>query len=176
MNQQTDNNCQQRTINSELPLHSKGSDCCSPLPSGLEKTGTLDAFVHDKQKDLLVLAMFELRPWDLGEMQLFQLQEKLNAYLSFILDGEMEETFPHLKEKPVCIELRSLYKPSEQALGFIERAREQLSHQRIDLQVVLIEEQFDREGCAESGCCGGVSLSDSSTCCQGDSSKRCCQE
>ena len=131
------------------------SDCCSHPLSGLEKTGNLDAFVHDKLKDLLILAMFESRPWNLGDRQLFQLQEKLNAYLSFVLDGEMEEAFPHLKSKPVCIELRTRYQPSEEALGFISRARQQLSYQQIDLQVVHLEEQLD-------GCCSSTS----DTCCQ----------
>ncbi|KAB2644160.1 MAG: hypothetical protein DVB29_03215 [Verrucomicrobia bacterium] len=131
----------------------RNSKCCSSISSGLEKTATLDAFVHDKNDDLLILAMFESRPWNLGEIQLFQLQEKLNAYLSFVLDGEMEETFPHLKEKPVRIELRTLHEPSEEALGFIERAHHQLSHQQIDLQVVLIEEQFDASSCSQGCSC-----------------------
>lgn len=113
--------------------------------SGLEKTGILDAFVHDKEGDQLILAMFELRPWTLGELQLFQLQEKLNAYLSFILDGEMEESFPHLVGKRVRIELRTLHEPSEEALAFLERVSEQISHQQISLQAVLIQEQMD--GC-----------------------------
>lgn len=153
------------------------SDHCSSSSSGLEQTGTLDAFVHDKQNDLLILAMFELRPWDQGELQLFQLQEKLNAYLSFVLDGEMEETFPHLKGKPVRIELRSLHEPSEQALGFLERAQQQLSHQQIELQVVHIEEQLDACGHDGGRCCNDVATSskNESTCCQDEkSSESCC--
>ena len=63
-----------------------------PANSGIERTGMLDAFAHDTREDILVLAMFESRSWDHGELQLFQLQEKLNAYVSFILDGEMKET------------------------------------------------------------------------------------
>jgi len=148
--------------------------------SGLEKTGTLDAFAHDTQKDLLILAMFELRPWDLGEIQLFQFQEKLNAYLSFVLDGEMEETFPHLKDKPVRIELRTLHEPSERALGFIERVQDQISHQQISLEVVLIEEQLDGCRCNHDGaeCCGGPSMlsMNTSTCCQSEKSEGCCSE
>ncbi len=135
--QERSNNIEEASeINKVPPVSSK-------KPSGLEKTGTLDAFLHDKEKDLLILAMFEFRPWDLGDHQLFQLQEKLNAYLSFVLDGEMEETFPHLIKKPVCIQLRSLYEPSDRALDFIARARDQLSYQKIDLQVVLMEDHED---------------------------------
>lgn len=148
--------------------------------SGLEKTATLDAFVHDKDRDQLILAMFELRPWTLGELQLFQLQEKLNAYLSFILDGEMEESFPHLVDKPVRIELRTLHEPSEEALGFLKRVKDQIAHQQIALETVLIEEQMDGCRCNHQGaeCCGGPSMHsmDQHSCCRGETKTSCCQE
>jgi len=131
-----------------------------PAGSGIERTGMLDAFAHDTRDDLLVLAMFETRPWEHGELQLFQLQEKLNAYVSFILDGEMKDNFPQLLGKPVRIELRTSFEPSERALGFLGRARDQLALQQIGLEVVVIGEQV--EGCLgasgpSGGCCGGSS-------------------
>lgn len=165
---------QQNNTNRLTPMHHDRS-----MPSsGLEKTGTLDTFAHDTRNDILILAMFELRPWDKGEVQLFQLQEKLNAYVSFVLDGEMAEMFPHLKEKPVRIELRTLHEPSEQALGFIARAQEQLSHQQISLEVVLIKEQLDGCRCDHLGaeCCGGPSMIalNQSDCCKEDQAMECC--
>jgi hypothetical protein len=124
--------------------------------------------------------MFETRPWNLGDMQLFQLQEKLNAYVSFVLDGEMLEAFPHFKEKLVHIELRTLHEPSQKALDFIGRAKEQLSHQNILLDVVLIEEKLEgccgsQESCAcsthsESSCCHDRE------CCHDEYEGACCQE
>ena len=121
-----------------------------PAGSGIQSAGTLDAFAHDTREDVLVLAMFETRPWEHGERQLYQLQEKLNAYVSFILDGEMKENFPHLLGKPVRIELRTAHEPPQRAMDFLGRAREQLGLQGIDLEAVLIGEE-------ESGCCGGNS-------------------
>lgn len=128
-----------------------------PPGSGIERTGMLDAFAHDTRDDVLVLAMFETRAWDLGDRQLWQLQEKLNAYVSFILDGELKDNFPHLAGKPVRIELRTVHEPSERAMGFLGRARDQLALQEIGLEVVLIGE-------ISEGCCGG---SDSGGCCGG---------
>ena len=128
-----------------------------PAGSGIERTGMLDAFAHDTREDILVLAMFETRPWEHGELQLFQLQEKLNAYVSFILDGEMKDNCPHLLGKPVRIELRTSFEPPERAMGFLGRARDQLALQQISLEVVLIGEIA--EACCGSsqggGCCGG---------------------
>lgn len=119
-----------------------------PPGAGIERTGMLDAFAHDTRDDVLVLAMFETRPWEHGELQLWQLQEKLNAYVSFVLDGEMKDNFPHLAGKPVRIELRTVHEPSERALGFLGRARDQLALQEIGLEVVVIGE-------VAAGCCGG---------------------
>lgn len=133
-----------------------------PPGSGIERTGMLDAFAHDTRDDVLVLAMFETRAWDLGNRQLWQLQEKLNAYVSFILDGELKDNFPHLAGKPVRIELRTVHEPSERAMGFLGRARDQLALQEIGLEVVLIGELS--EGCCggagSGGCCGGSGQED----------------
>jgi hypothetical protein len=137
-----------------------------PPGSGIERTGMLDAFAHDTRENVLVLAMFETRPWEYGERQLFQLQEKLNAYVSFILDGEMQENFSHLVGKPVRIELRTSHEPSQRAMGFLGRARDQLALQQIGLEVVVIGEVNASEG----GCCGGNA---GSGCCGGGSVDHC---
>jgi len=137
-----------------------------PAGSGIERTGMLDAFAHDTREDILVLAMFETRPWEYGERQLYQLQEKLNAYVSFILDGEMKESFPHLLGKPVRIELRTAHEPPQRAMDFLGRAHDQLALQQIELSVVLIseqqaccsgEQQAYSNGAQQTGCCGGNS-------------------
>ena len=125
-----------------------------PAGSGIERTGMLDAFAHDTREDVLVLAMFETRQWEHGELQLYQLQEKLNAYISFILDGEMKETFPHLVGKPIRVELRTAHEPPQRAMDFLGRARDQLALQQIGLEVVLIGEQQESGCCGGGGCCG----------------------
>jgi hypothetical protein len=107
--------------------------------NGLEHPGVLDAFAHDTRADKLVLAMYEARPWLGEEMQLFQLQEKLNAYLSFVLDGELNESYPELAGKRVEIQLRTVHEPDAKACELIRRVREQLDLQRITFEIVRIE-------------------------------------
>jgi hypothetical protein len=118
--------------------------------NGLENPGVLDAFAHDTRADKLVLAMYEVRPWSGENWQLLQLEAKLNAYLSFILDGELKDTFPDLATKPVEIQLRSVHEPNARALDFIGRVREQLALQQITFEIIRIEES---EGdCGVIGC------------------------
>ena len=118
--------------------------------NGLEHPGVLDAFAHDARADKLVLAMYEARPWSGEEMQLFQLQEKLNAYLSFILDGELSEAYPEFAGKRVEIQLRTVHEPDPKAFDLIRRVREQLDLQRITFEVVRIDEAKSR--CEDPGC------------------------
>ena len=134
----------------------------SARPMGLSHPGVLDAFAHDKRRDLLVLAMYESRPWNGDERQLHQLQEKLNAYASFILDGEMAESFPQFLGKPVEIQLRTRHQPDPLALGLLQQAREQLSLQKITLETIQIEPEFEIQpessgscGCGSVGPCSG---------------------
>jgi hypothetical protein len=118
--------------------------------NGLEHPGVLDALAHDTRADKVVLAMYEVRPWNGAEWQLFQLQEKLNAYVSFVLDGELQESFPDLASKSVEIQLRTRHDPDGKALEFISRAREQLALQQITFEIVRLQQA---EGdCGLTGC------------------------
>ena len=124
-------------------------------PKGLAHPGVLDAFAYDVRRETLVLAMYEERPWTGGEPQLFQLQDKFNAYASFILDGEMTESFPQYAGKQVEIQVRTKHEPDEVALRLLAVAREQLALQQICLEVVLVdgaEENTDGCGCGRGGC------------------------
>ncbi|MBE2204755.1 MAG: hypothetical protein IAE94_10495 [Chthoniobacterales bacterium] len=124
-------------------------------PKGIAHPDVLDAFVFDGRRGTLVLAMYETRPWTGGDTQLYQLQEKLNAYASFILDGEMTESFPQYVGRPVEIQLRSKYEPDEVALRLLASARDQLALQQIPLEVVLadvFEDSGHGCGCGSGGC------------------------
>jgi len=125
------------------------------VASGLERPGVLDAFAHDARTDRVVLAMFERRPWNGRAEQGLQLQEKLNAYASFVLDGEMREQFPQLAGKRVCIQLRTVHEPDERTLAFLETARQQLDFQEIALEIIQIgadEEPPNVCGSPDCGC------------------------
>lgn len=125
-------------------------------PMGIEHPGILDAFAYDDRRDTLVLAMYETRPWNESPAQLLQLQDKLNAYVSFILDGEMQESFPQFGNTPVEIQLRTWHEPDALALSFLDQAKEQLELQQIKLEIILIrpdEGSSDDCGCTHGPCC-----------------------
>jgi Family of unknown function (DUF6572) len=121
-------------------------------PAGVEQPGMIDFLAHDTKEDEVLLVMFEPRPWDDSDLQLFQLQEKFNAYVSFLLDGEMAEAHPELAGKNARIELRCAEMPEGRVLDLLNAIHDQVALQEIRMEVV-VEDRRDNCG---SGCtCGG---------------------
>ena len=120
----------------------------TPAPAGVEQAGVIDFFAHDPKTDEVLLVMFEPRPWDDSELQLFQLQEKFNAYVSFLLDGELAEAHPDLAGKNMRIELRCAAMPEGTALDLLNAIHDQLALQEIRVEVIV----EDRGGNCGKGC------------------------
>ena len=119
-----------------------------PPSGGVEQAGVIDFFAHDTKADEVLLVMFESRPWDDSDLQLFQLQEKFNAYVSFLLDGEMADAHPELAGENARIELRCAEMPENRALDLLSAIHDQLALQDIRVEVVV----EDRGGSCASGC------------------------
>jgi hypothetical protein len=118
--------------------------------SGLENPAVIDLLGVDGKTGEVVLAMNEPRPWDGSDERLHELQEKFNAYVSFLLDGEMIAAHPELTGKTARIELRSDYMPDERALELLNLIHDQIALQDIKMEVIV-----KQEGCGEGCACHG---------------------
>lgn len=119
----------------------------SEKPAGVEHADRIDFFAHDTARDEVLLVMFESRPWGNSDLQLLQLQEKFNAYVSFLLDGEMNDAHPELAGKNARIELRCAEMPTGRALDLLNAIHDQLALQEIRVEVVAGNESCGT-GCA----------------------------
>ena len=115
--------------------------------AGLVNPAVIDLLGFDSAHDEVLLVMNESRPWDGGDEQLHQLQEKFNAYASFILDGEMTSAHPELAGKKTRIELRCDQMPTEPALALLQAIHDQLELQEIKVEVVVRGQGSCGEGC-----------------------------
>src|SRR3989440_11850123 len=119
--------------------------------TGVANPAVIDLFAHDQKTDQVLLAMHEPRPWDGSEERLHELQEKFNAYVSFLLDGEMVVAHPELAGKSARIELRCDHMPDERALGLLEMIHNQLALQEIKMEVVVAKEESENGGSCHEG-------------------------
>ncbi len=111
----------------------------SPDENGLANPAVIDVFGFDQAHGEVVLVMNETRSWNGGDEQLHELQEKFNAYASFILDGEMISAHPDFAGKPARIELRCEEMPNERALALLGAIHDQLALQDVKVQVIVRE-------------------------------------
>ena len=83
--------------------------------------------------------MDETHAWDGSDAQLHALQERFNAYASFLLDGEMVEAHPELAGKKARIEVRCAQMPDARALELLGMIHDQLGFQDIKMEVVVAD-------------------------------------
>src|SRR6266545_2781439 len=105
------------------------------------RAGVIDVIAQDSKTGEVVLVMNEPEPWDDSDERLLTLQERFNAYVSFLLDGEMAEANPELVGRPARIELRCAHMPDTRALELLGMIHDQLAFQEIKLEVVVRNEQ-----------------------------------
>ena len=115
-------------------------------PTGVEHAGVIDVMAFDRAADEVLLVMREPREWTGGDEQLLELQEKFNAYASFLLDGELADSHPELAGKKARIELECGFLPNDQALTLLNVIHDQLALQEIVMEVIVAE---------ADGSCGG---------------------
>jgi Family of unknown function (DUF6572) len=113
---------------------------CGLMATEKNRTGVIDVIAEDNKTGEVVLVMNEPEPWDGTDEQLLALQERFNAYVSFLLDGEMAEAHPELAGKPTRIELRCAHMPDTRALELLGHIHDQLAFQEIRLEVVVRDE------------------------------------
>jgi len=101
------------------------------------RTGVIDVIAQDPKTGEAVLVMNEPNAWDGSDEQLLSLQERFNAYVSFLLDGEMAGAHPELAGKPARIELRCAHMPDTRALELLGLIHDQLAFQEIKMEVVI---------------------------------------
>lgn len=130
------------------PAESAGSKHCGPPDlRGMEHAGVIDLLGFQPSSGEVVLTMVESRPWADGSPQLYQLQEKLNAYLSFILDGEMLEAYPQFAHQPVRVRLECATPPGPGEMAFLQHV-----HAQMELQGIAFEVDVVGTACGDCGC------------------------
>ena len=107
-----------------------------------ERTGIIDVIAEDKRTGEVVLVMNESNEWNGSDEQLLALQDRFNAYVSFLLDGEMADTHPALAGKPARIELRCAHMPDTRALELLGLIHDHLAFQEIKVEVIVRNDEI----------------------------------
>jgi hypothetical protein len=100
----------------------------------IEQRDVIDFVARTTDGDALLVAV-EGREWDGSVEQLYELQEKVNRYVSFALEGEMVERYPHFAGRSVTIELRAVSAPDPATASFLDKIHDALELEGISFVV-----------------------------------------
>lgn len=102
---------------------------------GVENPMLMDLITVDPATDKVVLVMIERRPWGASPKQLAQIEEKINRYLGYALDGFLGEQYPQYEGKRVQIRLDCAEAPHGEAVKFVEAAGQAIAACGLELVV-----------------------------------------
>jgi len=104
-------------------------------PGGLEHPAVVDLIRFDEKADKVVLVMREPRAWSHGVKQLQQLQEKIDRYLGYVLEGFLFQHYPQYKGKHVRLELHCAEHPHSRFGDMLNAAKRFCGKRAIDFAV-----------------------------------------
>ena len=105
----------------------------------LNDPDTVDLVVA-RRDGSVVLSMFEERPWDGSDERLRELEEKVSAYLSFVLDGHMQRQHPDLEPNQVTIRLDYMSRMDERTRAMLPSIEATLAEYGIDFAICHMRE------------------------------------
>jgi hypothetical protein len=105
---------------------------------GVENPKVIDLITADPATNKVVLVMIERRPWDASPQQFGQIEEKINRYMGYVLDGYLAEHHPEWEGKPVCIRLDCAEAPHGMADKFVRAAAHAMSEHGLELVVNVV--------------------------------------
>jgi len=102
--------------------------------SGIADTNTIDLVAQEADGTVLLI-MFEERRWGSDPDQVSQLQEKINLYAAYILDGSVARHYPETAGQPVRIRLDCAERPTGHFAHLTAYAASQLEAHAIGFHV-----------------------------------------
>lgn len=108
----------------------------------IDDVNIVDGLAVDAKKGTLYLLLTDHLPWE-GEETLAErdhlllLQEKINAYVSFIEGEQYKSNYPNVIIKTVIIEIHFQYEISENCQHFLQAVQGQLEQYAIQIQAQI---------------------------------------
>jgi hypothetical protein len=114
-------------------------------PRGVENPRVVDLVSHDRARGEVALAILERRPWSGDEEQLRQLEDKLDAYFGYVLDGFLARDYPQYEGLQVVIRLDCPAEPGAAERPFLGAAAHFAAAHGLRFEVNVVADPFARK-------------------------------
>jgi hypothetical protein len=89
---------------------------------GVQNPALVDLIAADPASGIVVLTMVERRQWGADVRQFRQIEEKINRYLGYVLDGHLSQHYPQYRGWHARIVLACAEQPEGEAARFVDAA------------------------------------------------------
>ncbi|MBM3770691.1 MAG: hypothetical protein FJW27_05275 [Acidimicrobiia bacterium] len=110
---------------------------------GVQNPMIVDLIAWDSASARVILTMIERRPWGSHSLQFRQIEEKINRYLGYVLDGHLGQHYPQYVGKPVCIHLDCVDAPTGEAERFVAAAGHAIRTEGVEFTVNVLGPEAD---------------------------------
>jgi hypothetical protein len=104
---------------------------------GVENPKVVDLIRVDPESGAVVLTMIERRPWGASDRQFQQIEEKINRYMGYALDGFLVQHHPQYEGKKVQLRLECAEAPHGEAVLFVAAAARAARDHGLELVVAV---------------------------------------
>jgi hypothetical protein len=105
---------------------------------GVQNPMIVDLISFDAETNTVILTMTEKRPWGAVPEQFKQIEEKVNRYMGYALDGFLVEHYPRYKGKFVRIRLDCAEAPHGEAVRFVAAMAHAIEGHGLEFGVTII--------------------------------------
>jgi hypothetical protein len=105
---------------------------------GVENPMLMDLITTDPASGDVVLVMIERRAWGGHPLQFKQIEEKINRYLAYVLDGFLAQQHPQYQGRRVRLRLDCAEAPHGDAVRFVAAATDAIQREGLDFLVNVV--------------------------------------
>ena len=105
---------------------------------GVENPAIVDLIEMDTASGRVVMVMTERRGWNAGPQQFRQIEEKINRYMGYVLDGHMATHYPQYRGRRVAIRLDCVEAPHGESARFVDAAGQAIRAHDLDFVVNIV--------------------------------------
>jgi hypothetical protein len=96
-------------------------------------------FISINPENRVVLTISDHLKWDDKGEHFLILQDKINAYLEILDDGQIYEVYPDAIDKSFVIQVTMKYRPNKKAKEFLESVREFLKDNNYEFKFYTLK-------------------------------------
>jgi hypothetical protein len=111
--------------------------------SGLDRPDVIDVVAVNRHRRVWLIGFDHQRPWDNTGPEFDALKRKIDAYVTFVVSGQLKARFPESEGKPVEIRIHSQSKPPMRIHAYLASIRPWLRQHGISLVVKVRKQESE---------------------------------